>query len=161
MSETATLSNTTSAFRPLDSTTALRPARLHCPQCVRLGNDAATLDVCVIGKVEFHHCVACGGAWFYEKDCDVALRAAGSQTWPEPSKLPDSAAKIHSSGWTCPCCAGALVEIRDRRGSGASVRRCLVCYGGWLDHNDLKCVTAASSHMLAKMGRLIRSTFSL
>lgn len=159
MSDTATLSTTTSAFRPLDSTTALRPARLECPQCMRTGNAASLLNVCVIGKTEFHHCTACGGAWFYEKDCDVAMRAAGSQPWPEPAK-PASTEKL-ISGWTCPCCAGALVEIRDRRGSGASVRRCLVCYGGWLEHDDLKCVTAASSHMLAKVGRLIRSTFSL
>jgi Zn-finger nucleic acid-binding protein len=162
MSEPATLSNTTSAFRPLDTTTALRPARLQCPQCSRMSAGKSMLVPCVIDRIEFHHCVNCGGAWFYEKDSDVAMNAAGSQTWPEPRQVPDtSKVRVETNSWKCPCCAGSLVQIRDRRGSGASVRRCLVCYGGWMDHDDLKCVTAASSHLMARVGRLIRNTFSL
>ena len=159
MSEPATLSNTTSAFRPLTTTTALRPARLQCPQC-SIASDKSSLIPCMIDGVEFHHCVGCGGAWFYEKDSDVAMRAAGSQTWPEPRQLSDLKS-VAAHAWECPCCAGSLVEIRDRRGSGATVRRCLVCYGGWMDHDDLKCVTAASSHLMARFSRMIRKTFSL
>ncbi len=159
MSEPVTLSNTTSAFRPMNTTTALRPARLQCPKCCGSKDQASSLVLCMIDNVEFHHCVSCGGAWFYEKDSDVAMRAAGSQTWPEPRQTPDADAA--STTWECPCCAGSLVAIHDRRGSGATVRRCLVCYGGWMEHDDLKCVTFASSRLMARVSRMIRKTFSL
>ena len=157
MSETGTLTNTTSAFRALDTTRALRPAHVHCPNCIRNGAKS-TLLVQTLERIDFHHCSQCGGAWFYEKDADLALRAAGARAWPPPqlsAAVSSGAAPLQA--WTCPCCGGALIEIQDRRGTGAAVRRCLICYGGWMDHSDLQRVTVASSHLMARFGRLIRN----
>lgn len=157
MSDTGTLSNTTSAFRALDTTRALRPAQVCCPNCAR-SNTKSVLIVETLERIDFHHCTQCGGAWFYEKDADLAMRAAGARTWPAPQK-----AEVRSStpaplnNWTCPCCGGTLVQIQDRRGTGASVHRCLICYGGWMDHADLQRVTVASSHFWARFGRMVRN----
>jgi len=157
MSKINTFATTTSAFRPLDTTRALRPARIQCPNCAS-SKDAPILSSRDSLNVEFHHCAECGGAWFYEKDCDLALRAAGACAWPEPKNTAgdQAACSEHTIDWTCPCCSGTLVQIQDRRGSGASIRRCLICYGGWMDHADLKRVAASEAHMFSRVGRIIR-----
>ena len=158
MSKLRAFSTTTSAFRPLDTTTALRPTRMDCPNCARNGAAKVPLSAETALKVDFHHCSECGGVWFYEKDADLALRAAGSRTWPLP-RAAQAPPTEFNPGWTCPCCAGTLVQIQDRRRTGASMRRCLVCYGGWIDHSDLLRLTEASAHLFSRFGRIIRGEF--
>src|SRR4051812_7064005 len=155
MSRTATFSsNTTTAFGPLDTTSALRPARLVCPDCSRHSPATAALQTCSVGKMEFHHCPDCGGAWFQDKGVDDALCAAGERSWPPPVAVKDAATV--EADWACPCCQGRLVAINDCRGSGATVRRCLVCYGGWIEHGDLLKASESSTDMLSKVGRFVR-----
>jgi hypothetical protein len=121
MSDSATVPNTTTAFRPLDSTTVLRPTRLLCPGCKRNGNESV-LACLQVAKIEFHHCRGCGGAWFYEKVMDEALRATGEHEWPEPAPTPAVVEKQSPEvkvehPWACPCCGGNLVGVNDRRGT--------------------------------------------
>src|SRR4051812_1468870 len=105
MSDTATMNNTTSAFRALDTTRALRPAHVSCPNCAR-SNSKSVLSVQTLERIDFHHCAHCGGAWFYEKDADLALRAAGARDWPDPVAKAADGKTVTSGAWTCPCCAG-------------------------------------------------------
>jgi len=58
----------------------------------------------------------------------------------------------------CPCCGGALVGVHDRRGSGASVKRCLVCYGGWLNYSDLTLAAEASHNFLWRLRNMFGAT---
>jgi len=150
----ATFSKTTTAFGPLDTTTSLRPARLACPDCARRFNPPGNLAMNTVSKVDFHHCQECGGAWFQDKGVEEALRAAGSGQWPAPSAIRDAAPP--EVEWACPCCQGLLVSINDCRGSGARVRRCLVCYGGWIEHGDLLKAIDGSPDVLSRVGRFVR-----
>jgi hypothetical protein len=164
MSHSATVPNTTTAFRPLDSTSVLRPTRLLCPDCKRSGSESV-LACLQVAKIEFHHCRGCGGAWFYEKVMDEALRATGEHEWPEPVPAPAAIEKQSPDvkvehPWACPCCGGNLVGVNDRRGSGATVHRCLVCYGGFIEHNDLLLAAEASVGMLARLGSAIRTIWT-
>ncbi|HYG77420.1 MAG TPA: hypothetical protein VEK08_20605 [Planctomycetota bacterium] len=158
MNSPASVNKTTTTFRALDTTTTLRPTRLLCPSCARKAPDAPVLACTEADKIDFFSCHGCGGAWFHEKDMDAVLRATGARDWPRP---PASEAKpgqvITESGWACPCCAGTLVGVRDRRGSGATVRRCLVCYGGWMEHEDLVVAADASRGVLTRLGQMIRT----
>ena len=162
MSHSTVASNTTTtAFRPLDSTTAMRPARLVCPSCLR-SDRTEVLAPMPAGKIEFHRCSGCGGVWFYEKDLDLALRATAECEWPAPSESSEKTERALQAIpieklWACPCCGGTLVAIRDRRGSGASVRRCLVCYGGWMGHEDVLKAADASTGVLSRIGCMIRT----
>jgi Zn-finger nucleic acid-binding protein len=154
MSRIATFTTTTTAFGPLDTTTALRPARLVCPECSRYAPVTEALKSFSVGKMDFHHCPDCGGAWFQDKGVDEALRAAGERPWPGPTTV--KGVVPAEAEWLCPCCQGRLVAINDRRGSGAQVRRCLVCYGGWIEHADLLKACETSTDMLSKVGRFVR-----
>ena len=149
--------NTTTAFGPLDTTSVLRPASFACPGCMRGGTNSKLIHVAV-GGVDFYHCVQCGGAWFQDKGVDDALRACGERSWPAPVGLPEVGAV--EADWACPCCRGRLVAILDRSGSGASVHRCLVCYGGWIEHADLLKATEGSRDMLSRVGRFVRNLIS-
>lgn len=160
MSHAATVNKTTSSFRPLDTTTTLRPARMFCPHCKRSGSAEVVLACLTADKIDFLHCSACGGAWFHEKDMDAVLRATAALDWPAPRPRPESGAEKAAPTdtlWSCPCCAGKLVSVHDRRGSGATVRRCLVCYGGWMDHADLVIAAEASKDVLSRLGQMVRS----
>jgi Zn-finger nucleic acid-binding protein len=140
----------------------LRPSRLICPACRRNGGDVA-LMVVPSAKIEFHHCRGCGGAWFYEKDMDAALRATCEHEWPVPDTAPApsaAASNIPELNWMCPCCSGNLVAVKDRRGSGATVHRCLVCYGGWIDHDDVLKAAEASAGVLSKIGAMLRTMWA-
>lgn len=151
---------TTTAFKPLDTTSTLRPAHLHCPQCQRSAKRQVELQLWKTDQTDFFHCGDCGGAWFQDKEVDVALRATASIEWPEPKNPAESSGNREVSEWACPCCQGTLVSVRDRRGSGASVRRCLVCYGGWIDCDDIKLAAEASTGLLSYVGKFIRGAFS-
>jgi len=153
------MSNTTTAFRPMDTTATLRPVKLPCPRCQQAGRSSPPLAVAYAGKIEFHRCQPCGGAWFYEKDADAALRAAGSAPWPHPSAKIDAATvdATHMTELACPCCGGALVAVRDRHGSGACVRRCLVCYGSWMDYADIQAAAEASKNLLSRLKNMFAS----
>ena len=150
----ATLANTTTAFGPLDTTTTLRPAHLKCPDCARTSKTPGGLVISTVSKLDFHHCRDCGGAWFQDKGVDDALRAACSGQWPAPSAIRDAAAP--DTEWACPCCHGLLVAVNDCRGSGARVHRCLVCYGGWIEHTDLLKAADGSPDVLSRLGRFVR-----
>jgi len=160
MSRVATVNKTTTTFRPLDTTTTLRPARMFCPNCKRAGSSEVVLACLTADKIDFLHCSACGGAWFHEKDMDAVLRATAALDWPAPRpRADDGSEKVAPADnlWSCPCCAGKLVNVHDRRGSGATVRRCLVCYGGWMDHADLVIAAEASKDVLSRLGQMVRS----
>ncbi len=153
MSHTA-VANTTTAFGALDTTSALRPLRFHCPNCRRHGGEAPVLASRAAGKLDFHHCAQCAGAWFQNCSVDEALRAAGSGHWPAAAVAPSPAET--ASDWKCPCCQGALVNVHDHRGSGAVVHRCLVCYGGWIEFPDLVKAADGSPDVLSRVGRFVR-----
>jgi len=88
---------------------------------------------------------------------DEALSAAGEQSWSAPnSPLIPGAEHV----WSCPCCQGNLVSIHDRRGSGAVIRRCLVCYGGWLQQEELAKLSHFSDGIFAQLGRSVRGWLS-
>ena len=159
MSHAATVNKTTTSFRPLDSTTALRPARMFCPACKRASNTEVVLACLTADKIDFLHCSSCGGAWFHEKDMDAVLRATAALDWPEPKPRADKSEKAAPADnlWSCPCCAGKLVSVHDRRGSGATVRRCLVCYGGFMERSDLVIAAEASKDVLSRLGQMVRS----
>ncbi len=155
--------STADSFRAFDSTTALRPSRLLCPACKNRETTPVPLELIQAGEVEFYRCRCCAGAWFHEKDMDAALRATGRRDWPAPGepKVDKAAAPVVIQvDWACPCCAGRLVAIHDRHGSGAIVRRCLVCYGGWMDHQDLCRASDASKHVLERLGQAVRGLWS-
>jgi Zn-finger nucleic acid-binding protein len=152
--------NTTTAFRPLDTTSTLRPARLHCPDCGRRASEPETLEVCSAGRTELHRCRMCGGVWFQDKELDVALRAISNNRWAEPQAESTASNSAGVNGenadWKCPCCGGTLVAIRPRSGYGVTIRRCLVCYGGWIEYAEVQ--KAESSYgVLARLGHSIRS----
>ncbi|HYF47828.1 MAG TPA: hypothetical protein VEJ63_00365 [Planctomycetota bacterium] len=154
MSSPATLANTTTAFGPLDTTSTLRPARLQCPDCARYSKAPGALTISSVGKVDFYHCADCGGAWFQDKGVDDALYAASYGQWPAPVALRGEI--LGEAKWACPCCQGLLVAVNDCRGSGARVRRCLVCYGGFIEHADLMKTVERSPDMLSRVGRFVR-----
>lgn len=167
MSPTCASNNTTTAFSRFDTTSALRPLKLVCPACRRGDANAPALESCAIGKIELYRCRACGGVWFQDKCVDEALEAISSRTWPGPEALPeDSSLLLPKKGeiqkgsavpiqdWLCPCCGGALVMVLDPRGRRTTIRRCLVCYGGWIEHKELARVPARPVGMLARIGRL-------
>jgi len=161
MHSSASANKTTSSFRPLDTTMSLRPERLLCPACARKSSTASApvLACTEADKIDFFSCRDCGGAWFHEKDLDAVLRATGARDWPRPEPVASATPGqvITETDWSCPCCAGSLVEVHDRRGSGATVRRCLICYGGWMDHADLVVAAEASRDVLTRLGSLIRT----
>jgi hypothetical protein len=155
MAKTELMTKTTTAFGPLDTTSILRPARYECPDCRRRGGEASILERCPSGKFDFFRCRLCAGVWFHEKCVDDALKAAGLNTWTPPKgKLPEP---LPDSVWACPCCKGTLVNVHDRRGSGATVRRCLICYGGWIEYPDLLKACDASADVLSRVGRFVRN----
>jgi Zn-finger nucleic acid-binding protein len=163
MNETS-FTRTTSAFRALDTTTALRPARLLCPSCQRDENRESVLESAMSGETEFHRCRHCAGVWFNVKDLDLALNAASHGEWPAPKIAPAGAdaskAPVQDSkdekNWNCPCCGGQLIGIHDRHGAGVGVRRCLVCYGGWIEYPDLLRVGESFGGVLSRLGRAVR-----
>ena len=169
MSRAASFSpKTTSSFRPLDTTTSLRPERLLCPSCARTSDAPPVLAGVSTEAVEFYCCRVCGGVWSHEKDMDLTLRAAGSAEWPQLADEPvtEAAASrknmaadtpVTSRDWSCPCCNGKLVSVRDRRGSGVSVQRCLVCYGSWLEKEDLRAAVLAAGGMFSRIGKAVRT----
>ena len=153
MSSSTAATPARTAFRAWDTTSVLRPAKLACPDCRRRSEQTSWLEPCRVGDVEFHHCRACGGAWFYEKDLEAALRATGARAWPARTAIP---AARDGSAWSCPCCGGALVNVRDRRREGVAVRRCLVCYGSWIEQPALERAAALSSSIFSRLGFALR-----
>lgn len=150
------LSRTTTAFRALDTTTALRPARLLCPACARTAGKESVLECAMVEKTEFHHCRECGGAWFHVKDLDAALKAASRGEWPQPKAEAGDAADGEAQ-WSCPCCGGRLIDVKDRHGSGVAVHRCLVCYGGWIEYPDLQRAEERMGGLLSHLSRVGRA----
>jgi Zn-finger nucleic acid-binding protein len=169
MSDTA-FTRTTSSFRPLDTTTTLRPPRLFCPSCTARGEERVLANA-TAGGIEFERCAGCGGTWFFLRDLDRVLAAAGESDWPEPSAqaapfsvptqgtsaegAPDTE-KQSEAPLACPCCAGRLVDVRDRHGAGIVIQRCLVCYGGWIDYRALQRAGETLGGFSARLGRLGR-----
>jgi Zn-finger nucleic acid-binding protein len=139
--------------RAWDTTSALRPPKPVCPDCHRRSDQPPALELCRVDGVDFHRCRVCGGTWFYEKDLELALSATGARTWPAPGTVP---AARDGAAWVCPCCGGALVQVRDRHREGVAVRRCLVCYGSWLEHAALQRAAALSSDWFARIRRTFR-----
>ena len=180
MNETRTVKTETDAFRPLDTTSILRPAKLLCPDCGRRpASGECVLENISLGKGGFYHCKACGGAWFLDLGVDDALLAAGKHAWPEPESkeileslrkgdaadAPEASIAAPAVGaadgaWNCPCCRGNLVTVHDRRGCGAIVRRCLVCYGGWIEYAGLRRAMEATGGLLSSMGRFMSGLLS-
>jgi hypothetical protein len=154
MGNTAMVAKTTTAFGPLDTTSILRPARYTCPDCRRRGGELSVLEHCQADKFDFFRCGRCAGVWFQEKCVDDALQAVSYGTWPAPTQLPGEV--LPEAIWACPCCQGTLVSVLDRRGSGASVRRCLICYGGWIEYPDLMKVCESNGDVLSRVGRFVR-----
>lgn len=151
-------SRTTTAFRPLDTTTALRPARLLCPACARNDHHESVLESELVDGTEFHRCKTCAGVWFHVKDLDTALRAASKGDWPQPrAELTAEASDDPNIDWSCPCCGGRLIDVKDRHGSGVAVHRCLICYGGWIEYPDLQRAEERMGGMLARLGRAVRA----
>jgi Zn-finger nucleic acid-binding protein len=158
MNETS-FTRTTSAFRPLDTTTALRPARLLCPSCQRDENRESVLESAVAYKTEFHRCSHCAGAWFNEKDLDLALKAISHGEWPAPKTArgeTGESGEPQEKSWGCPCCGGQLIAVHDRHGAGVEVHRCLVCYGGWIDYSNLVRAGETFGGVLSRLGRVVR-----
>ncbi|HEY3321640.1 MAG TPA: zf-TFIIB domain-containing protein [Planctomycetota bacterium] len=149
-----------SNFRAFDTTTTLRPAHMRCPACNSKSNPIYILEPTQSDNIDFFHCGNCGGAWFHEKDMDAALRATGASQWPAPKAKPEASAPVLPAEWSCPCCGGRLVTIHDRRGSGATVRRCLVCYGGWMEYADLVHASEAYKDMLERLGKAVRGLWT-
>lgn len=147
---------TTSAFRALDTTTALRPARLLCPSCQREENRESVLESAIADETEFHRCRHCAGVWFNVKDLDLALNAASHGEWPAPKAAPNSKETTDDKNWNCPCCGGRLIGIHDRHGAGVGVHRCLVCYGGWIEYPDLLRAGETFGGVLSRLGRVVR-----
>jgi Zn-finger nucleic acid-binding protein len=167
MSQTCASHNTTAAFSRLDTTSALRPLKLTCPACRRSRAEAPALESCAVGKVDLHRCRTCGGVWFQDKCVDEALEAIGGRSWPGPEVVPapplslplikgekTEASPNPIQDWLCPCCGGALVMVLDPRGRRITIRRCLVCYGGWIEHKELLRAPSPPDGMLARIGRL-------
>jgi len=151
-------SRTTTAFRPFDTTTALRPARLLCPACARNDHHESVLECSMVDGTEFHRCKTCAGVWFHVKDLDTALNAASKGDWPQPrAELTAEASDDPNIDWSCPCCGGRLIDVKDRHGSGVAVHRCLVCYGGWIEFPDLQRAEERMGGMLARLGRAVRA----
>lgn len=147
---------TTSAFRPLDTTTALRPARLLCPSCQRDEKRESVLENALVDKTEFHRCPHCAGVWFNEKDLDLALNAISQGEWPAPKATRNEPGEAQEKHCGCPCCGGQLIAIHDRHGAGVGVHRCLVCYGGWIEYPDLVRAGETFGGVLSRLGRVVR-----
>jgi Zn-finger nucleic acid-binding protein len=115
------------------------------------------LIIRTIDKVDFHCCQECGGAWFQDRSVDEALSAAREDSWTMATPVPS--AKTSAAELACPCCQGRLVAINDSQGSGAKVQRCLVCYGGWIQHSELIKSRNSSRDVLSQVGRFVRRLF--
>ena len=153
--------HTTTAFGRFDTTSVLRPARLICPDCRRRAASDTALQPHPVGPVDFYHCPACAGTWFYQgKSVDEVLAAAVRHHWPSPivPKASSSPAALGEPPWVCPCCRGRLVGVLDRQGSGILVQRCLVCYGGWIASTELR---KLNDDLLSRVGRKVRKLLSV
>ncbi len=100
---------------------------MNCPRCAR------ELKQVMVSLCRAHTCAACGGVWVPFESCEAVMPRL-TELAPEepPAEAPPAAARLKCAG-----CGGDLVTVRAHDAGGIAVRTCLVCFGRWVDGQEL------------------------
>lgn len=100
---------------------------MTCPRCER------SLQLVEKEETRFAHCAECGGIWFEFDDLDRMVEAAIGEGLNRAVPSGRHPAQ-EEADLRCPGCEGGLVKVA--RGEYPYLA-CVVCYGRWVDGNDL------------------------